>query len=331
MPDYICPRCGYKSHIKTYLHKHFMRKKPCTSVKEDIDIKECYYIVLGEKMPRKKTVEKKTTKNALECVGNNEKFNKMRWKCVENAEKFNKMRWKCVGNPPENEYYKNTISGGSKEDLTCNKCGKEFKHHRYLKQHLSRYSCGKEPVAYSKEEVEKVIEKRMAEKMADKDHIIDELKKQIEVLLTKVGNTTYNYTQNNIVIQPFGQENKGYIGDSYVKKLIKNGPFSCIPKLIKEIHFHPEHKENHNVKIPNKKLSLAKIYNGEEWEYRDKNLTIENMSDKAYNLISNHYVAGSNKYMDNFKELYEDKDKNVIRRVQKESEIVILNNQDKEI
>ena len=62
---------------------------------------------------------------------------------------------------------------------------------RYLKQHLhSRYSCGKEPVAYSKEEVEKVIEKRMAEKMADKDHIIDELKKQIEVLLTKVGNTT---------------------------------------------------------------------------------------------------------------------------------------------
>ena len=41
MPDYICPRCGYKSHIKT-LHKHFMRKKPCTSVKEDIDIKECY-------------------------------------------------------------------------------------------------------------------------------------------------------------------------------------------------------------------------------------------------------------------------------------------------
>ena len=45
MPDYICPRCGYKSHIKTYLHKHFMRKKPCTSVKEDIDIKECYYSI----------------------------------------------------------------------------------------------------------------------------------------------------------------------------------------------------------------------------------------------------------------------------------------------
>ena len=35
--------------------------------------------------------------------------------------------------------------------------------------------------------------------------------------------------------------------------------------------------------------------------------------------------------MDNFKELYEDQDKSVIKRVQKESEIVILNNQDKEI
>ena len=331
MPEYICPRCGYKSHIKTYLHKHFMRKKPCTITQEDINIKEAYRLVLGEEMPEKIGENKNNVENALKCVENNDKFNKMRWKCVGNAEKFNKMRWKCVGNPPKNEKNNKNISGGNQQDLECDRCGKVFKHHRYLKQHQSRYNCGKEPIAYSKEEVEKVIEKRMAEKMADKDNIIDELKKQIEVLLTKVGNTTYNYTQNNIVIQPFGQENKGYIGESYVKKLIKNGPFSCIPKLIKEIHFHPEHKENHNVKIPNKKQSLAQIYNGEEWEYRDKNLTIENMSDKAYNLISDHYVDGTNKYMDNFKELYEDKDKNVMKRVQKESEIVILNNQDREI
>ena len=46
---------------------------------------------------------------------------------------------------------------------------------------------------YTKEEVD--------EKLANKDNLINELKKQIEVLLTKVGNTTN--IQQNIFINPF--------------------------------------------------------------------------------------------------------------------------------
>ena len=39
---------------------------------------------------------------------------------------------------------------------------------------------------------------------------------------------------------------------------------------LKYIHFHPEHKENHNIKIPNKKQPYAQIYNGKDWEYKKK-------------------------------------------------------------
>lgn len=236
---------------------------------------------------------------------------------LRNPEKSPKNPEKTLKNPEKD---KKTLRNSGNFALTCLFCGKTFTRQDNLKVHLASFC--KQKKLYTEKQVEEI--------KADKDHIINELKKQIEVLLTKVGNTTYNYTQNNIVVQPFGKEDVSYIGDSYVRKLIKVGPFSCIPKLIKEIHFHPEHKENHNVKIPNKKVPLAKIYNGEEWEYRDKNVTIENMSDKAYNLISDHYVDGSNKYMDNFKELYEEQDKGVIKRIQKDAEIVILNNQDKE-
>ena len=182
MPEYKCPRCGYKSHIKTYLHKHFMRKNPCTIKYEDVDIKTAYRLVLGNKMEENNECDKKCVGNALKCVENSEKFNNVRWKCVENAKKTEKMRWKCVGKVPENNDFNSTHSGGEEEDFVCYDCGKEFKHKRYLKQHLSRYNCGKKPASYSKEEVEKVIEERMAEKMADKDKVIDELKRQIEVL-----------------------------------------------------------------------------------------------------------------------------------------------------
>ena len=52
-------------------------------------------------------IDKKTYKNALECV--------------ENA-------LECVGKKTENECF-------------CNNCGKVFKHRRYLMQHKKLYNC----------------------------------------------------------------------------------------------------------------------------------------------------------------------------------------------
>ena len=51
MPEYICPRCGYSSHIRTYLHKHFLRKKTCIPKISNVDIYYCYKQVMGEEHP----------------------------------------------------------------------------------------------------------------------------------------------------------------------------------------------------------------------------------------------------------------------------------------
>ena len=37
------------------------------------------------------------------------------------------------------------------------------------------------------------------------------------------------------------------------KDIVENNPMNSVPKLLKEIHFNPEHNENHNIYIPNKK------------------------------------------------------------------------------
>ena len=41
MTEYICPRCGYGTKIKTHMRKHLKRKKPCNPVLKNISILEC--------------------------------------------------------------------------------------------------------------------------------------------------------------------------------------------------------------------------------------------------------------------------------------------------
>ena len=100
-----------------------------------------------------------------------------------------------------------------------------------------------------------------------------------------------------------------------------------IPKLLEHIHFNPEHSENHNIKIPNKKQNYAQVFNGDSWVYQDKNETIIDMSDRAYGILNQHYHNGSNTYMDKFKSLYDTDDKKMLRRLSRDTELMIINNQ----
>ena len=55
MPQYQCPRCGYKCNQRNDLRKHFNRKKICHHIIADLSIEECFSRSLGEKpSPNKK-------------------------------------------------------------------------------------------------------------------------------------------------------------------------------------------------------------------------------------------------------------------------------------
>ena len=128
------------------------------------------------------------------------------------------------------------------------------------------------------------------------------------------------------VLNAFENENTSYITSEYIKGLINSGPMNSIPKLLQHIHFNPEHQENHNVKIPNKKQSYAEIFNGSTWDIQDRKQTMEVMTDNAYNLLNTHY-SGGNEYMNKFKDQYDSNDINLTKRLQKDTEIMILNSQ----
>ena len=63
------------------------------------------------------------------------------------------------------------------------------------------------------------------------------------------------------------------------------------------IHFNLHTEKSYNVKILDKKQGYAQIYNGNTWEYRDKNETISNMSNRAYGIINKHYQSGTNTWI----------------------------------
>jgi len=51
------------------------------------------------------------------------------------------------------------------------------------------------------------------------------------------------------------------------------------------------------------------------------------MSDRAYGILNQHYHNGSNTYMDKFKSLYDTDDKKMLRRLSRDTELMIINNQ----
>lgn len=300
MPEYVCPRCGYKCNQRNDIRKHFNRKKICYHLLEDISITECYQRVLGEQ-------PSPTNKKILNASQMHPKLRKNGKKCIPNASQMHPFE-----NPESTQ--KNSSTG-----LSCEFCGKIFTKHQNYYRH-KKYHCKKKE-DLTRKELEIIIESR--------DQTIMELKNQIEKLLDKVGTT--NHTTNNtfnFVVNAFGKEDISYIPGNFIQELIKEGPYDSIPKLLKEIHFHPEHSENLNVKIPNKKLQLAQIFNGVKWEYKDKKETIENMTDKAYGILNKHYdQTNDNTYMDNFCNDFESGNKETHKKIKEKTELTILNNQ----
>ena len=159
---------------------------------------------------------------------------------------------------------------------------------------------------------------------------------EIEKLLEKVGNNNNNThienQQINIHINNHGKENLEYITDEYLSNLLKI-PYRAVQKLIKNIHFHPQHPENHNVKITNKKLPYASVWEDDKWIVKDKKEVIEDMVDKSYNMIDCEYDPSDSSLSSNQKKRYKDfqrkydtEEKSLLKQLNKDTEILILNN-----
>jgi hypothetical protein len=158
----------------------------------------------------------------------------------------------------------------------------------------------------------------------EKEHLY----KVIENLSQSKGNTINNTFNQTININNFGEENLKYISGDFLSNLIKI-PFNALSNLIKEIHFNPDHPENNNIKISNKKLPYAEVFKDNCWKIQDKKETINYLVDKGVGILENHFddtddLNESQKCrFEQFKTSYDDGDVN--KKITKDIEICLLN------
>jgi hypothetical protein len=118
------------------------------------------------------------------------------------------------------------------------------------------------------------------------------LEKQIEDLILAQNHNTVNNnigTQVNITINAFGKENIDYITQKQCLKIV-NQVFNSVPAAAQIVFFNPDHPENHNIKIPNKKEPYAMIMKDDStWEMTDRKKAIEKMTQKSYSVVESSF------------------------------------------
>ena len=169
----------------------------------------------------------------------------------------------------------------------------------------------------------------------------------VEKLLIEKGNTitnnntnnstnnSHNTTNNIININNYGDEDTKYITSDYILKLLKNKPAKAIPELIKYTHFNKEHPENQNIKITNKKEPYVKVRKNDKWELQNKEDTITDLIDRQQVHLMDEVIEekieencnNSEKVnIERCSELYNNDDKEYMKRLYNESELIIINN-----
>ena len=184
----------------------------------------------------------------------------------------------------------------ARNTFSCVNCSKSYLHRSGLSKH--RHKCKKKnsvPI----EEVEEMKSQFEKEKEA--------MQKQIEELILSQNNHTNNNfgTQVNITINAFGKENIDYITEKQCMKIV-NQVFNSIPAAAQIVYFNPEHPENHNIKIPNKKEPYAMIMKADQtWEMTDRKKAIETMTQKSYGIAEDSFGKVYEKITPNKRETFE--------------------------
>lgn len=165
----------------------------------------------------------------------------------------------------------------------------------------------------------------------------EKLSKKETVYVTNINNNTNNTSNNTIInINAFGNENLNYLTEKKILRCLTE-VYKSIPALIQKIHFDPNHPENHNVKITNKKLPYASVMGSDQkWKIMKRDEVISQMVDNSYSTLDSAYQENRNKFseskqsrIDNYKNKYESDDKKTIKNISEDVELLVINNSTK--
>jgi len=162
-------------------------------------------------------------------------------------------------------------------------------------QNLSRHvTVCKERELYELELENRIETIRKSKQPVEKDTDTD---KEVDAEKLTIHSRDININSNNtnnisINLRPFGKENLDYITREVILKLCNSPNFTneIIPRLVKHVHCHPEHPENHNVLITNLRSPYSKVYNGDEYRVESTNDIVNKVIDNVTDKLTDAYL-----------------------------------------
>ena len=306
---FSCKRCGYDTDFKCNLKAHFRRKKPCKPRLSSEPIS-----ALMEQLNTPFT--HKYTQSTQNYTQSTQNYTQSTHNLHTNTHNLH------TNTHTEPKLMK-------KNEFCCDFCQKIFSRADSLKRHRKKY-CGSATISKETKTLIENMKKELEKAKLEKEIMSSEMNK----LIDKVGDTNIQNQQINIHINNYGTENIEYINKTFVHNLLEM-PYKALPKLLKNIHFNPAHPENHNIKITNKKLPFVGIWIDDKWVIMDKQQALNDLVDKGFNILDDTYLEvesnlqkNKKKAIEEFQEKYNDKDKALMKNLNKDIELLLINNSD---
>jgi len=257
MAAYTCDRCGFVEMRRHHFLRHLRRKYPCRPKLQDVPVEE---------LLRKHLNYKTNLDNSpwMEFIKKVTPIDPKRPILTPNDPSLH-----C---PPKSTQPKK---------YRCAGCKKHFSKNCHMRRHEKK--CSK---------------KNQLDELEDLDHQV--ALKDRETRLVKTQNKSNHYvigTQNNnnntqinnnvtVNILPYENTDTSHLTDRDYQRAF-NRASMCVPQILEKIHFDPEKPQNHNVYISSMNNKYIKLHNGERWNLRDREETLEDLFADAEYMLEN--------------------------------------------
>ena len=258
MVYFNCSRCGYESKRKENFNRHLRRKYPCLPKIKDVPVEE----LLHKHLNYEYQVKSDALKEFIKKMNPNEPK-------------------RTILNPNEPSVIPPSKSSRPKK-YQCVGCKKKFTTNSHMRRHEKK--CSK------KKHLDRLadLDQQISLKEQETRLIKAERKSKTVNIGTQNNATNCNNTTNNVTVNilPYEQTDVSHLTDRDYQRAFSRASM-CVPQILEKIHFDPENPQNHNVYISSMNNKYIKLHNGERWNLRDREETIEDLFADAEYMLEN--------------------------------------------